>query len=709
MSTVRINVCTFIAGWVLLLPGCGGDAEQGTDSDTTSSDTTEGSETTAGPSETDTEDGTETQTGSDSDTAGGDPCAEVMCGEQEACIDGECVAVDRPGIDSGCHPLAIGLCMYPWPSNAYTREDSTSTTGLRLNYDPELLPINLQGATFAAEELTNNLEGFSPNSQIRLTWPGGFDPSAAVPGWDDIGASLADDAPIVLLDMDTGERWPFFAELDALAEQEGVGVDRQALFIRPMRRLDFGHRYAVGIRGLAGTDGQPLTPAPLFDALRDGLATDVPQVEALRPSYEQIFTALQDAGVERDSLQLAWDFTTIPQEPLQRDVRQMVPAVVPMIESGDLGFTVDSVDEQEEGPVRYVLRGTFEVPNCMTGDAGPGELLNRPNGVDVECAGTVSAPFVIAVPADVVDNNEPARVAVYGHGLLGTAEETKSVAARAGGVILAGTDFWGMANEDIANVFDVITSNFENGYSLPERLLQSSINFSTLAYLLAGTDIQTVPELQGRIAPGEVFYLGGSQGGIMGGTIVGMAPNLHRGVLVVGGANYSMMVWRSTAFQEVNSAWETFHPDAVEREFLFSLYQSVFDVSDPLTYAEQVWGQAPIVPGPTKGVLLVESIGDSQVPNLATEMMARSYAMQMVDPPVYPVYDVPGTNEPIQDLALLQVDTQNGLTPPVNLPPESDNGAHGSAVDGVEVQQAVVEFLLAGEVKNHCEGPCDPG
>lgn len=710
MRKLQYDACTLILGSAVALAGCGtrpaGETEA---TGTETGETSEGAQTTAGPSETETGETTTDGSGSESET-GGDPCAEVMCGPSEACIAGDCVDVDRPAIEMGCHPLGVGQCMYPWPANVFTREDASSATGLRLDYNPELLPKNLQDQTFAAEELTNHLEGFSPNSQIRLTWPGGFDTSAAVPGWDDIGASLAADAPIVLLDVDTGERIPFFAELDALAMQEGAGPDREALFIRPMKRLDFAHHYAVAIRGLKGKDGQPLVAAPLFEALRDGLATDLPQLEALRPGYEDIFTALDSAGIARDDLQLAWDFTTIPQEPLQRDARQVMPAIVPMVESGDLGFTVDSVEEDLEGPVRYVLRGTFEVPNCMTGDAGPGELLNRPNGVDVECSGTVSAPFVIAVPKVVVDAGVPARVSVYGHGLLGTAEETRHVAARAGGVILAGTDFWGMANEDISNVFDVITSNFENGYSLPERLLQSSVNFSTLGYLMAGSDIQTVPELAGLVAEGEeVFYLGGSQGGIMGGTIVGMAPNLHRGVLVVGGANYSLMVWRSTAFNEVNSAWKTFHPDAVEREFIFSLYQSVFDFSDPLTFAEQVWGEDPIVPGPQKGVLLVESIGDSQVPNLATEMMARSYGMQMVDPPIYPVYDVPGTTDPIENLALLQVDTGNGLAPPVNLPPDGDNGAHGSAVDGVEVQTAVVEFLLDGQVQNHCDGPCDPG
>lgn len=711
MEVTKQCVSTLFLGWAVLAAGGCGTPGQDTATETASTgettdvDSTGETETeteTAGPG-TDT-DGTETE----SETSDANPCADVGCAAQEACIDGACIDVGRQAIEMGCHPLGVGECMYPWPSNAYTVSDPSSATGLKLAYDPELLPKNAMGQAFAADELTNMLEGFSPNSQIRLTWPGGFAPSAAVPGWDDIGASLDADAPIVLLDMDTGERWPLFAELDALAKETEVGIDREALFIRPMRRLDFGHRYVVALRGLDGAGGTPLVVPPLFAALRDELVTDMPEIEELREPYEEIFSALGDAGVAREELQLAWDFTTIPQEPLQRDARQIIPAVTPVMEGGDLGFTVDSVEEDEEGPLRYVIRGTYEVPNCMTGDAGPGELLNRPNGTDVECEGTVPAPFVIAVPKIVVDAGVPVPVSVYGHGLLGTAEQTRGVAAKAGPVILVGTDFWGMAEEDIGNVFDILTNNFANGYSMPERLLQSSVNFSALGYLMAGSDILSVPELDGLIDPTEVFYLGGSQGGIMGGTIVGMAANLHRGVLVVGGANYSLMVWRSTAFSDVNSAWEPFHPDDVEREFLFAIYQSVFDISDPVVYAEQIAGLDPVMPGPEKSLLLIESIGDSQVPNLASELMARSYEMQMVDEPAYPVWGVPGSSEPILGPALLQVDTGNGLSPAVNLPPPDDNGAHGTAVDTEEVQAAVVEFFFDGQVQNHCDGPCDP-
>ncbi|MCA9690815.1 MAG: hypothetical protein KC636_14505 [Myxococcales bacterium] len=688
-----------------LLVGCtnGVHMDMSTESGTGTGTTTDASETDTTTTDDTTSPGSST---TDDGTTAGGPCGGQTCGAEEACIDEVCVDVHRSQVEEGCHPFATDVCMYPWPSNVYTRADAESPTGLYVDYKAELLPINETGDLFPVDEITNVLDGFSPNSQIRFVAPEGVD-SSDLPPIDDIAASLEADSPIVLIDVDSGERWPFFAEVDALAADEPW---RQAVFIRPMRRLDWGRRYAVGVRDLLDRDGAPLAPPPLFAALRDEQTTDVPELEALRGSYEEVFDALEKAGVDRGELQLAWDFTTITQETLQVDMRAIMTSITPMIEGGDLGFTVKSVDQPGNG-VYYVIRGTYKVPNCMTGDASPGERLNRPDGGVAQCQGLVDAPFVAAVPEEVYGVGAPAPAAVYGHGLLGSAGETASVAKKAGAMILVGTDFWGMSEEDIINVIDVFTHNFENGMSVPERLLQSAVNFSTLAYLVAGPEFAQIPELNGPngslIQPGEVFYLGGSQGGIMGGTVVGTSPNLHHGALVVGAANYSLMVWRSAAFAEVNEIWKTAQPDQVLREQLFAIYQSAFDFSDPLTYAEQVMGD-PLQPGPAKALLFIESIGDSQVPNIATEMAARTYEMQMLDAPVYPVYGVPGTTEPVAGHALLQVDTGNlPLPPKENLPPDGDNGAHGSAVDGAAARASLQAFF-AGAAQNLCDGPCDP-
>ena len=81
----------------------------------------------------------------------------------------------------------------------------------------------------------------------------------------------------------------------------------------------------------------------------------------------------------------------------------------------------------------------------------------------------------------------------------------------------------------------------------------------------------------------------------------------------------------------------------------------------------------------------------------------------MMGPPVYEVFDVPSTTEPIDALAFLQVDTQSPPLPPKeNLPAPDDNGAHGSSADGEGIQYTIAFFLQKGILQSQCDGPCDP-
>jgi hypothetical protein len=86
-----------------------------------------------------------------------------------------------------------------------------------------------------------------------------------------------------------------------------------------------------------------------------------------------------------------------------------------------------------------------------------------------------------------------------------------------------------------------------------------------------------------------------------------MASNLSRGILVVGAGNYSLMVWRSTAFSLLNGRWEGAQPDTQDREFLLAIFQSTFDRVDPIIHSELI--DKPIGGGPAKRLMLVESMG----------------------------------------------------------------------------------------------------
>jgi hypothetical protein len=663
--------------------------------------TTAGEESSGGMMEGTGSSGQVPTTSSASGSSGAQEGCPAGCGADEACIDGTCEAVGRADIEAGCHPLGDpqgrGQCAYPWPSDFYTTPDADSATGLKVALPAAVLPRNTEDTPFPADDLVNAWPGFSANAQIRFALAQRID-AGPLPGQGDIGRSLLEESPIVLLRASTGERWPFFAEVDATAEDG----EPQTIFVRPARRLPFGERFVVAIHNLRDGTGELIAPTPLFRALRDELPTDVPQLEAQRERYDAIFAELAAAEIDRATLQLAWEFTTNTEAAVQRDFVAMAPQIEQRAKAGDLGFTIEEIVEDPAAEVPLKIRGTFVVPSCLEGDAAPGAVFKRDGSGAPDCSGTAEAKMWIAVPKSVYEAQTPAQIVLYGHGLFGTGADAESIARKVGGAVVAGTDFWGMSEVDIGTMLTMLGDSFNGGRSIGDRLLQSAANFTTLGYLLQG-ELGQDPALAQFVDPSAVHYIGGSQGGIMGPTVTAMAPQVQRGILVVGGANYSMMVWRSVGFAPLNDVWRATQPKVQDREFLFALVQTVFDLADPLTYRTQIEAAGD-------RLLLIESIGDALVPNFASESMARSFGMAMAGPPIYSVWGIEEAPDLFEGSALLQVDTKMGPPPPVeNLPPDGDNGAHGSAVDDPALLAAMELFLAKGIVDNQCEGACDPG
>lgn len=155
----------------------------------------------------------------------------------------------------GCDPIDPAACLLPFPNNWFTVPDRSTDTGRRLALTAETTPKNAAGTPVAPAEW-NRSDGFSPGSMILARVPGLDLARTGAAPITDIGSSLDRDAPIVVLDTQTGERWPYWAELDANAPQ-----DRQALIVRPARNLREGHTYAVVLRGLRDAAGAPIRPA----------------------------------------------------------------------------------------------------------------------------------------------------------------------------------------------------------------------------------------------------------------------------------------------------------------------------------------------------------------------------------------------------------------------------------------------------------------
>ncbi len=111
----------------------------------------------------------------------------------------------------------------PFPNDFFTGRRRRAADRPARALRPRVDAANSSGVPIDPTEWNRN-DGFSPGSMI-VTYVARLDlaRTGAAP-ITDIGASLRPDQPIVLLDTDTGRRWPFFAELDAQADRPPTAV-----------------------------------------------------------------------------------------------------------------------------------------------------------------------------------------------------------------------------------------------------------------------------------------------------------------------------------------------------------------------------------------------------------------------------------------------------------------------------------------------------
>ena len=124
---------------------------------------------------------------------------------------------------------------------------------------------------------------------------------------------------------------------------KGADDERRAFLIRPAVRLDDAKRYIVAIRDVVDGDGALIAPSEGFLALRDDGAADDPAINDRRALYDNIFRELEGAGVPRDDLQLAWDFTTASRDDTTAWMLHMRDVALEMTPASGPSYLLDSV------------------------------------------------------------------------------------------------------------------------------------------------------------------------------------------------------------------------------------------------------------------------------------------------------------------------------------------------------------------------------
>jgi len=663
-----------------------------------------------------------------------------------------------------CDVLNDVECVLPYPSSKFL-EPASTPTGYRLAF-PDVA-FELANGEHIPVAPYNTVDGYSPTAQVLMHFSGGgvdpvlsdaarIDPSTRT--YD--ARSLDADSPTVLIDADTGERILHFTERDArAAEPPSPAADLAPFFLRPGKSLTPGHRYIVAVRNVVHPDGSPVEAEATFAALRDRRPTDIPQLVERRAHFEDVFARLAAAGVERDELVLAFDWVVASDESLtgqMLSMRDQTFAWLALQESlGIQTFSVNPAKTIERdcsvpGTAAWrEVEGTYQVPLFLTSDpvaapAAPGVVRLDAEGEPVS-EGYVNAPFTIAIPCTIFDPSLPPPFPIYlGHGLFGTgrdfvkqlARELPNLNASAGGdgvfnYIPGGSDWLGLASQDLDSGFVIVTVllDFANFPSLADRMKQGQLNALVLARMLKRGVFNSDPAFQTPggegVFPGpeqEMFYGGGSLGGIMGLMFGALSPDVNNVAAVVPAINFSLLLERATpfiAFQPLLAM--AVGPSRIKQTLVLTVAHELWASGESAGYATHITSN-PLPGTNAKRVLISEAWLDHQVSNVGTEIAARTLGLPNLVGSFTPSkVEIPDLAGPLPSAYVTfttgALDPENPAHLP-NIPPNANlqipaglNGRcdpHGESIfTPAAVRQLLAFMQPGGQVQNYCNGICD--
>lgn len=613
-------------------------------------------------------------------------------------------------LDKDCDPLVPSQCGYPFPSNVWLADDPNTVTKKHVAFGKETLPRARATGIHTNPEPFVALDGFSAGQAPLTHFPGAT--VQGLPTQDNIELSITKESPTILMDAETGELIPHFAELDMSADFD----EDRAFMVRPVVRLKDATRYIVAIRNVLDEKGRAIAPSPAFKALRDGTRLDTElSVGRRRALYDDIFGRLEQAGIDRKNLQIAWDYTTSSKENNTRRMVHMRDDALKLV--GDLGpeYTITSVELDPNPHIWKRLYGKMKVPLYLDKPESGGRMVFGADGLPKQ-NGTAEYEFVIHIP-NSVKNGEPAALLQNGHGLLGSKNEGRdgylAELSDKKNFVSFSVDFAGMAEDDQQTVLDAITGgDIYQFQALIDRQHQGMINSLLAMRMMKGRFVND-PEAQfnGKsvIDPAQCYYRGDSQGGIFGTTYMAVSTDVTRGLLGEPGLPYNLLLNRSTDFGIFFVFLKVTYFSGRDIQLILGLTQMLWDKTEPNGYVPYISDN--LLPNtPAHNVLLHVAIGDHQVTPLGAHVIARTVNGKNVGPVNRSLWGIEETAGPVMGSGIVEFSFGLAESPKTNTPPTTASSEDPH--DKVRVLEAAHNqtdtFLRTGTIQHFCSGPCDP-
>lgn len=546
-----------------------------------------------------------------------------------------------PSVQSPCDPMDSTRCIFPFPNDLFTLPGAPTETGRQLAIGRKSVITEKAGGGFSSTtvntERWTEADGFSIGAMLLMNDVNiDLAQSGATP-ITDLDKTYDVNAPVLLLDADTGARQLLWLERD----QRGATVADQPIIGRVGANLEEGHRYLVAMRNMKNSSGTVLSAPAGFAVYRDSTPTTVLPVEARRAHMEDVLDKLTAFGVDRSTLYMAWDFTTQSSSSASKRLLHMRDDAFDILGTAAPAFTVTSNVVNGSDPAIRNIRGTYQVPNYVQTAVAGTPLVLGADGLPVNTGADFTANFSCTVP-NTATALTPARISMYGHGLLGSGTEVENGSggnirnfAKEHNMVFCATDWAGFADDDVLFVASVL-GDFTNFPTFIDRQHQGILNMMFLGRLMKhasglSSDANFQDGGQTILDTSDLFYDGNSQGGILGGVLAAFAQDATRFSLGVPGMNYSTLLNRSTDFSEYDSVFAVKYPASTDRNLLLSLSQVIWDRTDPNGHVRHQVSD-PYAGTPAKKLLCHIAFGDHQVAPVTMEVAARTNGLQIYKP-----------------------------------------------------------------------------
>ncbi|TVR01031.1 MAG: hypothetical protein EA398_10600 [Deltaproteobacteria bacterium] len=644
---------------------------------------------------------------SDSDPTS-DPGDTTPSGEQPS-LENNFLVEEAEG-NPDCDNLLESNCIMPFPSNYFFVDNEEER---RLRFFPTSLPVNARG-TQMTDTYFGELDGFGIASPILITWPG-----ASLEGTAAIfqpGESLEEGSLTVVLDTRTGERLPHWVEFDWLTDNARDPV----IALRPAVPLAHDTRYVVALRGFVDDAGDPMEPPRGFRALRDREASVVQGVHARRQHFEEhVFAPLEEHGVLRDEIQLAWDFTTATREDSTYLLATMRERMLEIVGEDGPEYIIDSIEPVNSEHIDWMMTGRLLVPSFLL----PADETTRIRRIrrDAEglpvAEGVEEVEFTLQIPANATERDEPLGVLMYGHGFIGNKGQSNGGWLRSQadeyGFLILGLDMQGMTDGSMDVWLFTLNRDATRMPLLAEEVMQGIVNHAAALRMMAGRFLQETDErfsLEGEPIhdPDRIWYYGNSQGGTLGTLVMATSPDVTRGVLGVPGCAFPFLLQRSTVFSDFTGLLGIIYRDPVNVSLTLGLLGSAFNRIDGLVWShyierEQLPGNEP------RRVLLHVAKEDGQVHNELSFLLGRAIGAPILVPTPPRPWDVWGLDEqpyPWEGSAVTEFDFGIPDQEDLRIPAPAETDTHGWLRRLPEGRDQMMHFLETGEVRNFCDGYC---